>query len=41
MEVRTIMGHKTLQMLARYTHLRAEDLVEMMKGQSYFLSMWK
>jgi integrase len=28
MEVRTITGHKTLQMLARYTHLRAEDLVE-------------
>ena len=27
-EVRTIAGHKTLQMLARYTHLRAEDLVE-------------
>ena len=31
MEVRTITGHKTLQMLARYTHLRAEDLVERMK----------
>ena len=31
MEVRTITGHKTLQMLARYTHLRAEDLVEKMK----------
>ncbi len=30
MEVRTITGHKTLQMLARYTHLRAEDLVERM-----------
>ena len=28
MEVRIITGHKTLQMLARYTHLRAEDLVE-------------
>nr|WP_081495335.1 tyrosine-type recombinase/integrase [Leptospirillum ferrooxidans] len=28
MEVRTITGHKTLQMLARYTHLREEDLVE-------------
>ena len=28
MEVRTITGHKTLQMLARYTHLRAEDLAE-------------
>ena len=31
MEVRTITGHKTLQMLARYTHLRAEDLAERMK----------
>ncbi|EAY56645.1 MAG: probable phage integrase [Leptospirillum rubarum] len=31
MEVRTITGHKTLQMLARYTHLRAEDFVERMK----------
>ena len=31
MEVRTITGHKTLQMLARYTHLRAEDLVERMR----------
>ena len=31
MEVRTITGHKTLQMLARYTHLRAEDLVERME----------
>jgi len=27
MEVATITGHKTLQMLKRYTHLRAEDLV--------------
>ena len=26
MEVSTISGHKTLQMLKRYTHLRAEDL---------------
>ena len=31
MEVRTITGHKTLQMLARYTHLRAEDLAKRMK----------
>ncbi len=31
MEVKTITGHKTLQMLARYTHLRAEDLVERMR----------
>ncbi len=28
MEVSAITGHKTLQMLKRYTHLRAEDLVE-------------
>ena len=26
MKVATITGHKTLQMLKRYTHLRAEDL---------------
>jgi hypothetical protein len=26
MEVASITGHKTLQMLKRYTHLRAEDL---------------
>ena len=31
MEVRTITGHKTLQILARYMHLRAEDLVKRMK----------
>jgi integrase len=31
MEVKTITGHKTLQMLARYTHLRAEDLAKRMK----------
>ena len=29
MQVAAITGHKTLQMLKRYTHLRAEDLVEM------------
>ncbi|HUW99179.1 MAG TPA: site-specific integrase [Acidiferrobacter sp.] len=28
MEVASITGHKTVQMLKRYTHLRAEDLVE-------------
>ena len=27
-EVSTITGHKTLQMLKRYTHLRAEDLAK-------------
>ncbi|GAC1409026.1 MAG: hypothetical protein NVSMB6_08620 [Burkholderiaceae bacterium] len=26
LEVASIIGHKTLQMLQRYTHLRAEDL---------------
>ncbi|MGC9207933.1 site-specific integrase, partial [Acidithiobacillus sp.] len=30
MEVSTISGHKTLQMLKRYTHLRAEDLAKRM-----------
>jgi len=28
MEVAAISGHKTLQMLKRYTHLKAEDLVK-------------
>lgn len=28
MEVAAITGHKTLEMLKRYTHLRAEDLVK-------------
>ena len=27
MEVAAVTGHKTLQTLKRYTHLRAEDLV--------------
>ncbi len=31
MEVASITGHKTLQMLKRYTHLKAEDLAERMK----------
>ncbi|XTI71823.1 site-specific integrase [Acidithiobacillus sp. AC3] len=30
MEVSTITGHKTLQMLKRYTHLRAEDLARLL-----------
>lgn len=30
MQVATISGHKTLQMLKRYTHLRAEDLVTLL-----------
>ncbi|MHB8370952.1 MAG: tyrosine-type recombinase/integrase [Leptospirales bacterium] len=28
MEVSAITGHKTLQMLKRYTHLKAEDLLK-------------
>jgi integrase len=31
MEVSAITGHKTLQMLKRYTHLKAEDLAERLK----------
>ena len=31
MQVAAITGHKTLQMLKRYTHLKAEDLVELLK----------
>nr|EES53795.1 MAG: hypothetical protein UBAL3_48660008 [Leptospirillum ferrodiazotrophum] len=30
-EVSAVTGHKTLQMLKRYTHLRAEDLAEKWK----------
>lgn len=30
MQVSSITGHKTLQMLKRYTHLRAEDLVKLL-----------
>lgn len=30
-EIATISGHKTLHMLKRYTHLRAEDLVKKLK----------
>jgi len=30
MKVATITGHKTVAMLSRYTHLRAEDLVELL-----------
>jgi len=32
MEVAAITGHKTLQMLQRYTHLKAEDLAKRMDG---------
>jgi hypothetical protein len=28
MEIASITGHKTLQMLKRYTHLKAEDLAK-------------
>jgi hypothetical protein len=31
MEVASITGHKTLQMLKRYTHLKAERLAEKMR----------
>ena len=31
MQVAAITGHKTLQMLKRYTHLKAEDLAEMLR----------
>ena len=31
MQVSAITGHKTLQMLKRYTHLKAEDLAELLK----------
>ena len=31
MEARTIAGHNTLQMVARYIPMRAEDLVERLK----------
>ena len=30
MQVSAITGHKTLQMLRRYTHLKAEDLAKML-----------
>ncbi len=30
MQVATITDHKTLQMLKRYTHLKAEDLAELL-----------
>ena len=32
MQVSAITGHKTLQMLRRYTHLKAEDLAKMLDG---------
>ena len=31
MEVSAISGHKTLQMLRRYTHLKAEELVKKLR----------
>jgi hypothetical protein len=30
MQVAAATGHKTLQMLKRYTHLKAEDLAKML-----------
>ena len=35
MEVSSITGHQTLQMLRRYTHLKAEDLVKKLDGNPY------
>ena len=32
MQVSAITGHKTLQMLRRYTHLKPEDLAKMLDG---------
>ena len=32
MEIKSITGHKTLQMLARYSHLRTERLVARLDG---------
>lgn len=32
MEIRAITGHKSLQMLTRYTHLRAHKLAERLNG---------
>ena len=32
MEIRAISGHKTLQMLARYTHLRTYRLADRLAG---------
>ncbi len=34
MEIRMITGHKTLQMLANYTHLRADRLVKRLAGKT-------
>ena len=34
MEIRAISGHKTLQMLARYTHLRTHRLADRLAGAS-------
>lgn len=36
MEVATITGHKTLEMLKRYTHLRAEDLAKKIEIKMYY-----
>ena len=34
LEIAEITGHKNLQMLKRYTHLRAERLAERLAGKS-------
>ncbi len=33
MEIKSITGHKTLQRLARYSHLRADRLVSRLAGK--------
>ncbi len=33
MQVASITGHKSLQMLKRYTHLKTEDLARMLNRQ--------
>ncbi|MEI8209621.1 MAG: tyrosine-type recombinase/integrase [Methylococcales bacterium] len=30
MQVKSITGHKSLQMLSRYTHLKADDLAKLL-----------
>ncbi|MEF2676690.1 MAG: tyrosine-type recombinase/integrase [Bilophila wadsworthia] len=34
MEIRAITGHKALQMLARYTHLKTSRLADRLAGQT-------
>jgi site-specific recombinase XerD len=34
MQVASITGHKTLRMLKRYTHLKPEDLAELLESRT-------